>query len=196
MDNQRAYADRLDAQMRAADARLDQMEAAARARNARVEMDEISGLRARRDRVRQDVADARKELRGDAEALRRRVDADWTAFRHSIADVHSRYTAWDSARERRFNAHLDEADAALREEGARVAGAAAGTRIKAGDAQDELRDKAAAAHRTYDEWRERRADQKLQRSLDDAELELEAAFDGYTAALGDVQERDRRARAD
>ncbi len=73
MDTQQAYAARLEAQMRAADARLDQMEAQARARDARAEMNEISGLRARRDKIRQQLATARKELRDDWEAVRRRA---------------------------------------------------------------------------------------------------------------------------
>src|SRR6476620_11617418 len=110
MQTQEAYAARLQAQMRAADARLDQLEAAARARNARAEMDEISGLRARRDRVRQLVADAKQGMRDDADALRRQVDADWAESRLSVAEVYSRYSAWDAARERAFNARLDQAD--------------------------------------------------------------------------------------
>jgi hypothetical protein len=189
MDTQQAYTDRLEAQMRASDARLDQMEAAARARDARAEMDEISGLRARRDRVRQQVADARKSLGDDAETLRRQVDADWTDIRRRIADAHSRYTAWDEARERRFNAHLDEAEAALRESGARDAEAAAGGRAQVAEAQQELREKAAAARREYDAWRGERTDQARQRKLDDAELELEEASNRYAAALAGVSQR-------
>ena len=114
MDTEKAYADRLQAQMRTADARLDEMEAAARARNARAEMDEISGLRAQRDRVRQHVTDARKKMSDDWQAIRREVDSEWTSLRRSIADAQNKYSAWDGAREQRFNAHLDQADAALR----------------------------------------------------------------------------------
>src|SRR4029453_7061683 len=127
MDTEKAYADRLQAQMRTADARLDEMAAAARARNAKAQMDEILGLRAPRDPVGQHVADARKKMRDDWEAVRREVDAEWTGFRRSVNDAHTKYTAWDGAREQRFNAHLDQAHRALRRsaaEGAEVAGSA------------------------------------------------------------------------
>ena len=130
MDTEKAYADRLQAQMRTADARLDEMEAAARARNAKAEMDEISGLRAQRDRVSKHVADARKKMRDDWEAVRREVDVEWTGFRRSVNDAHTKYTAWDSVREQRFNAHLDQADAALRRSAAQDAEVAADARVQ------------------------------------------------------------------
>jgi len=189
MASQQADSARLEAQMRAADARLDQMEAAARARNARGEMDEISGLRARRDRVREEVAEAREALRGNMDAARQRVDADWTDLRSRITDAHSRYSAWDAARERRFNAHLDEAEAALREQGAKDAEVGADIRGQIADARQELRDKAAAAHRSYDAWRERQTDRELQRELDYAELELEEASSRYAVAREAVSQR-------
>src|SRR5512133_634597 len=76
MDTKEAYADRLEASMRVADARLDQMEAQARARNAKAEMDEISGLRARRDKIQQLVAAAKKEAGDDWQAFQSRVQAN------------------------------------------------------------------------------------------------------------------------
>lgn len=183
MDMQEGYAARLEAQMRAADARIDQLEAQARARHAQAEMDEISGLRARRDQIRKQVANARQELRGDWEAVRSRVDHDWAGFRRDVENVHSRYTAWDAAREQRFNAHLDEARAALRESAARDAESAADVRIEITRAQQELRDKAEKARRSYDAWNQRRTDEQRQQALNDAELELDEAKFRYSAAL-------------
>ena len=196
MDTQQAYSDRLDAQMRAADARLDQMEAAARARNARAEMDEISGLRTRRDRVRQQVAEAKRELRDDSDALRRRVDTDWSDFRQAIAVAHVRYVAWDAARERQFNARLDEVDAELRESAAELAQLAAEDRIDFAAAQDDLRNKASTARRKFDAWRERQSDQRAQRELDDAELDLVEASDRYASARETARRHGQPARAD
>lgn len=196
MDTQRAYADRMDARMRATDARLDQLTAAARARDAKAEMDEISGLRAMRDKVRQEVADARNAARDDAEAMRRQADADWGNFRRAVADAHSRYTAWDDARERRFDARLDQADAALRDSAAKDAEVAADARVGVAQAQDELRVKAAAARRSFDAWREKKADAARQRQLDDAELELEEASSTYMAALDAARQSGQRSRAD
>lgn len=183
MDMQEGYAARLEAQMRAADARIDQMEAQARARHAQAEMDEVSGLRARRDQIRKQVVNARQELRGDWEAVRSRVDHDWAGFRRDVENVHSRYTAWDAAREQRFNAHLDEARAALRESAAKDAETAADVRIEITRAQQELRDKAEKARRSYDAWNQRRTDEQRQQALNDAELELDEAKFRYSAAL-------------
>ena len=196
MDTEKAYADRLQAQMRTADARLDEMEAAARARNAKAEMDEISGLRAQRDRVSKHVADTKKKMRDDWEAVRREVDAEWTGFRRSVNDAHTKYTAWDSAREQRFNAHLDEADAALRRSAAEDAEVAADARVQLAEAGDELKSKTASARRDYKAWRERRADEKLVGQLSDSELELDEAYARYAVALENVQKRGKRPRAD
>jgi hypothetical protein len=182
MQTQAAYTALLEAQMRTADARLDEMEAAARARDARAEMNEISGLRARRDQIRQQLASAKKELGNDWEALRNRVDANWADLRRDVAERHNKYTAWDEARERKFVAHLDEAESALRESAGKDAESAANVRIDLGEARQELNEKAAAARQSYDAWRQRRNDEKLQRHLNDAELELDEASNRYAAA--------------
>ena len=187
MELQEAYAARLDAQMRAVDARLDQMEAQARAKNAKAEMDEISGLRARRDEIRRLVASAKKGARDDWEATRRRLDDNWTGFRRDVADRHSRLVRWDDARERQLVAHLDEAEAALRESAAMDREVAADVGVEIGKAQTELRASIAAARQSYDEWRSRQKAENLQRKLDDAELELDEASNRYTTALADVK---------
>jgi len=189
MDTQEAYDARLEAQMRAADARIEQMEAQARARHAQAEMEEISGLRARRDQLREQLAVARKELGSNWEALRGRVDAGLSAFRRSVSESYNRFNAWDDARERRFNAHLDEAAGALRESGAKDAELAASLRAGLAEAQEELQNRVAAARSSYDAWRERRADAKLQAQLDESELELDEAANRYAAALERVSKR-------
>ncbi len=175
MNQQEAYVGRIEAQMRAADARLDEMEASARAKNAQAEMNEVSGLRARQDKIRQQLATAKTELKGGWDQFKRRVDANWTDLRRDVAERHSKVTTWDDARERRFVAQLDEAEAALRESAARDAESGANLRIGLGDAQQELREKAAAARQSYDAWRQRKTDTKLQQQLDEAQLELEEA---------------------
>jgi hypothetical protein len=125
----------------------------------------------------------RKELRDDTEAVRVRLETNWTDFRRDVSDSYGRFIAWDDARERKFIAHLDEAEGALRESAAADAEVAADVRVELGEAQQELRDKAAAARRSYDAWREGRKDRKLQGKLDEAELELEEASNRYAAAL-------------
>ena len=189
MDMQKAYAARMDAQIRAADARLDQIEAGARAANAKAEMDEVSGLRARRDKIRDQIAAVKKGARDDWEATRRRMDADWTDFRRDLADKHSRYVAWDDARERRLVAHLDEAEAALRGSQAADLQVAADARVEISKAQQELRESIAATRESYDAWRSRKKAENLARKLDDAEFELDEASNRYTAALADVRQQ-------
>jgi hypothetical protein len=110
-----------------------------------------------------------------------------------MADAHTKYTAWDSAREQRFNAHLDHADAALKRSAAEDAEVAADANVQLAEARDELKAKAGAAHRNYDAWRERRKDEKALRKLDDSELELDEAYARYTLALEDVRAGRRRA---
>lgn len=196
MDTEKAYGERLQAQMRTADARLDELEAAARARNARAEMDEISGLRAQRDRVREHLTDARKKASDDWHAVRVEVETEWTGLRRSIADAHNKFAAWDSAREQRLDAHLDQADAALRKSVAEDAEVVADANVQVAEARDELKAKTASAHRDFDAWRERRTDEKLLGKLGDSELELDEAYARYTVALENVQTRPQRPRAD
>lgn len=195
MDSEQAYVDRVNAQMRALDARLDEVEAAARARNATEEMNEISGLRQLRDRMRQHLADVKQQTTDDWQATRRDFEDEWNDFRRSVSDAHSRLIAWDETREQRFNAHLDEADAAVRRSAAEDAAVAADVRIRISEARDDLKSKADQARRNYDAWRKQRADEKLLRNLDESELELDEAFDRYSVALDSVR-RGSRPRAD
>src|SRR5262245_38571019 len=187
MDKQDAYAARMDAQLRAADARPDQMEAAARATNAKADRDEISGLRAQRDEIRQQLASAKKGAKDKWDAARQRMDDNWTSFRRDVADQHGRMIAWDDARERRFVAHLDEAEAALKGSAAADEKVAADTGIEMSKAQQELRDSVAAARSNYDAWRSKKKAADLTRKLADSEFELDEASNRYTAALADVR---------
>jgi hypothetical protein len=187
MDMQKAYANRMDAQMRAADARLDEMEARARATNAKAEMDEISGLRARRDELRQQLASVKKAAQTEWEKARRRVDNNWTDFRRDVVDRHVRLVAWDDAREQRFVAHLDDAEASLRESAAMDREVAADVGVELTKAQQELRDSITEARGSYDAWRSQKKAENLQRKLDDAEFDLDEVSNRYAAALADVR---------
>ena len=189
MNIDQAYGDRLEAQMRAADARLELLEAAARERNAQDEMDEISDLRAERDRVRQRLADVRQHSQDDWQAVRREVEGDLTSFRSAVADANDRYSEWDQVREQRFNARLGEAEAALRRQAAQVAEVAADARIQISEAQDDLKARIVAARRSYDAWSQRRADRDAIRALNASELELDEAFDTYAVAVQGVLHR-------
>jgi hypothetical protein len=194
MDTQQAYVARLNAQVLAVNARLDQMDAQARARNAKADMDEISGLRARRDKIQQQVTSLKSRAQDDWDAFRRRIDESWSDLRRDVTERHSRLVAWDDARERRFVAHLDEAEARLRESAATDDKVAADLRIEIGESQRELRDKALAARESYDAWRAKKKAESLQRKLDDAEFELDGASNRYVAALDDISRHQSESR--
>ena len=192
MDREQAYEAQLKAQMRATEARIDELEAGARARAAKDEMEEISGLRRCCDQFRARLADAQERSRGDWGNVRRELDKEWSAFRTAVGDARRRYSEWDSARERRFNARLDEIDAAIRRSKAEDAEVAADARLQLVRARDALRAKATDARGRYDSWRERRADKRLLADLERSEEELDEAFDDYAVAREAVRNRVRR----
>lgn len=189
MSTDQAYEQRMQAQLRATDARIDELDAAARARNARAEMDEISGLRAHRDRVRQLLDDMRDVANEDRRALRDQAQDDWTSLQRSLADVHTRYSAWDQAREARFNAHLDQAEAALRRAHAEDQVAAADARAEIASSRDDLKAAVAGAKQRYDAWRKGREDRAAIKELNTADLELDDAIERYAWAVRGVVDR-------
>ena len=129
MNTDQAYADRLQARLRIADARLDELKASAQANNAQADMDKIAALQDQRDRVRQRLDEMRRASSDDVGTVQRDIENDWRNFQRSLADAGSA-AAWDSAREQRFNAHLDEVDAALRGQRAKDAEVAANVRVQ------------------------------------------------------------------
>ena len=189
MNTDQAYEQRLQAQLRAADARIDELDAAARARNAQAEMDEISGLRAHRDRVRELLDNMGQVAREDRDALRAQAHDDWVSLQRSLADANAKYGAWDDARERRFNAHLDEADAVLRRAGAHEQEATADSRAEILASRDDLKTKVAEARRNYDAWRQQRADKAAIRELSAADADLDEAIERYAWAVRGVSDR-------
>lgn len=189
MNTDQAYEQRMQAHLRAADARIDELDAAARARNAQAEMKEISGLRAHRDRVRQllDDMDAVKEE--DLRALRAQAEDDWTNLRRALADVHTRYIAWDRGREERFNAHVEQAEAAIRRALAEGQALAADVRENIAASRDDLKSAVARAKQRYNDWRERREDRAAIKELTEADIELDDAIDRYAWAVRGVADR-------
>ena len=189
MNADQAYDQRLQARLRAAEARIDELDAAARARRAQGEMDEISGLRVHRDRVRELLDNMGKVAREDRDALRAQAHDDWVRLQRSLADVNAKYGAWDDARERRFNAHLDEAEATLRRASAHEQEATADTRAQIAASREDLKAKVADARRNFDAWRQRRDDKAAVRELSAADADLDEAIENYAWAVRDVTDR-------
>jgi hypothetical protein len=195
MDTEQAKAERLRARVRTADARLNELEASARARNARAEMDEIVRLREQRKSFERRLDDARDTPATSADATRREFEDDWNDFRRSLADAAS-HSAWDDARERRFNAHLDEIDAAVRRSSAQDAEVAAEARVQIAQAREDVKARLASARKKFESWRARRADEAAIRNLNASELELDEAFEDYAWAVKGVAQRATPSRSD
>ena len=188
MNTDQAYADRLQARLRVADARLDQLKASAQAKNAQADMNKIADLQVQRDRVRQRLDEIRAGSSADVGTVQRDIENDWRSFQRSLADAGSA-AAWDQAREQRFNAHLDEVDAALRAQRAKDAEVAANVRVKIGETTDSLKAKLASARDKFTAWRARRDDEAAIRELNAAELALDESFDDYAFAVQGVVQR-------
>jgi hypothetical protein len=105
---------KLDAQLRETDAQLSMLQSQANARHAKDEMDEISGLRAARDRAGQKLADLKRQGSQSLDNARREISGALHDLEVRIERANDRYGAWDAARERRFNARVAEAEAQLK----------------------------------------------------------------------------------
>ena len=111
----------IDAQVQEIDARLKILKAQAEAKKARADMDEISGLTAAKEQVKRDVAQAKKfaaddyaQTKKDFQQAKTKADRGLKDLQARVDRVSERYSAWDEARERHFNAKLDEADAKIK----------------------------------------------------------------------------------
>lgn len=177
-------ADTYDAQVREADARLKVLKARAEAAKATADMDEISGLDTVKEQVKKDIAEAKKfaaddyaATKKDFEKVRKNVDRGLQDLQTRIDKFSERYSAWDDARERRFNARLDEADARMK------VWKATADQQRTQDARDArnalatLEEKVALARARSAEARRERYDAKSQQALDDAARYFDQAYD-------------------
>lgn len=173
-----------DAQVQAADAKLKVLKAQAEAKKAKADMDEISGITVFKEQVKKDIAQAKKfaaddkaQTKKDFEVAKKNADQGLKDLRTRIDRVSQRYSAWDDARERLFNARLDEADAKMKGwKAADVAVAEQDTR-DAKAALATLEEKVALARASAATARLQRYDAKSQQALEDAAGYFDQAFD-------------------
>ena len=173
-----------DAQVQEVDARLKVLKAQAEARKAKADMDEISGLTAAKEQVKRDIAQAKQfaaddyaQTKQDFQQAKTKADRGLKDLQARIDRVSERYSAWDDARERHFNARLDEADAKMkiwkvqaekdRAQDARDAKAALAT----------LDEKVALARASVAEARREKYNAKSQQALEDAARYFDQAYD-------------------
>jgi len=172
-----------DAQLQEADARLNILKAQAEAKKARADMDEISGLTAAKEQVKRDIAQAKKfaaddyaQTKKDFQTAKQNADRGLKDLQTRINRVSERYNAWDEARERQFNARLDEADAKVKLWKVQAA------KDRAQDARDAkaalatLEEKVALGRASAAEARRERYNAKSQQALEDAARHFDEAF--------------------
>lgn len=173
-----------DAQVQAADAKLKVLKAQAEAKKAKADMDEISGITVFKEQVKKDIAQAKKfaaddkaQTKQDFQQAKKNADQGLKDLRTRIDRVSQRYSAWDDARERLFNARLDEADAKMKGwKAADIAVAEQDTR-DAKAALATLEEKVALARASAATARLQRYDAKSQQALEDAAGYFDQAFD-------------------
>lgn len=166
----------MEAQLHEADARLDVLQAQAKAHNAQQEMDEISGVRRRRDQARQKLDELKQGAKGNLEKARHDASTAFRELQVEIERVKDRYSVWDEARERRFEARLDEIQAKLKLWKAKGDQKRAEHGMKRHDALADLETRFEAARARHAEWRAHRHDQKAEAALDDASQHLDKAY--------------------
>ena len=87
-----AYEDKIAAQIRAANSRIDEFEAKAKPRRAQAEVAAIDGLKAARQNIERMLVDLKTA--GDAQAVRAKADIDTAivTFQASLEDFRRKYT--------------------------------------------------------------------------------------------------------
>src|SRR6185436_7761412 len=151
-------AEMYEAQVREADSRLKALKAQAEAKQAKADMDEISGLTAA------ELAATRR----DFEQVKTNADRRLKDLQAKIERPSDRYSAWDDARERRFSARLDEADAKVKAWEATVDQQRVHDQRESSIALATLQEKVALARARAAAARRENYDAKSQEALNDA----------------------------
>jgi hypothetical protein len=162
------------------------LEAQAKARTAKADMDEISGLAAAKERVKKNIADMKQQAAADRAAAKQEVEKSIHELQVGIQRVNERYTAWDTARERRFNARLDEADAKLAAWKARVDQKRADLEMKQVDDFATLEERISLARARAAQAASEKYSAKSQTALDEAARYFDEAYDAAVKRYGTV----------
>ena len=171
--------EKFEAEVREAEGRLKLLEAQAEARKAKADMDEISGLSAAKEQVRKEIADMKQRAASDYSNSKQTVEKHIKELQVNIQRVHDRYSAWDDARERRFYARMDEADARLKVWKAKADQARADDIAQTRADVAKLDKKLAEARARAKEAKEKHT-AKAQAALEEAERRFDEAFDAAT----------------
>jgi hypothetical protein len=177
-------AERFEAEVKEAEARLKVLQAQAEARDAKRDMDEISGLAAAKERVKKDVAAMKRQASADYAAAKRSVEQSLAALQADLKRVSDRYVAWDAARERQFYARLDEADAKVKVWKAQIEQLRAEHGMKRDDELAKLEEKIALARARAAEARNERYTARAQAALEEAAQRFDQAYEAAAKRYG------------
>ena len=170
-------AQKFEAEIREAEARLELMRAQSEGRNAKQDMDEVSGLTAAKDRVKNDIADLKRKTGEQYETAKRAVERGIEDLKADMQRVGERFTAWDDASDRRFTARLDEAEARLKVWKAQADQKRAERGMKRHDALATLEENIALARASSAEARHEKYSAKAQAALEDAVDHFQEAYE-------------------
>jgi hypothetical protein len=105
----------------------------------------------------------------------------WSDLKRQVRDtadsIHEKFVAWDTVRELRFNAKLDEAEAKLRGWKADYKFKQAQQGMKEHDALSTLEEQTALARARLSEWNHSRHERKAEEALEDAARHFDQAYD-------------------
>lgn len=170
-------AQKFDADVREAEGQLKLLQARAEARKAKTDMEEISGLTAAKERAKRNVAEIKSKVSAEYEASKRELEAEIRDLKAGIKRFGDRFEAWDEARDRRFNARLDEAEAKIKIWKARLDKKQVERTVKVHDQIATLEQQIALARSKDAEAREVKYSGKAQEALIDAAYYFDKAYE-------------------
>lgn len=177
MTSRDPVAELLDAEFRESEARLDILEAEANARKARGEVREIAALHATKAQAERMLLELRERTSDSVDTIRHEVESLLHELERGIERVSNRFAAWDAARERRFTASLDAAEAKLRLWSAQDKERAATSGVSARDLIANLQEGITIGRARLAEWQHERHDRNAQEALEDAARYFDEAYD-------------------
>jgi hypothetical protein len=175
----KAYEDLNDARLREAEANLALFEATARKSAVKSDMENVSGLRAKRDSYHAKLQEIKRASESNWERYRAGVDADWEEMERAMEKFQSRADKIIADDQELWNARQDAMDARIDRMAARADQFDAQTRIRFRNDLAGLRAKQADARRKLEEFdrADKAAAEDLRSGITAAWNELRAAFE-------------------
>jgi hypothetical protein len=182
----KAYEDLNDARLREAEANLALFEATARKSAVKSDMENVSGLRAKRDSYHAKLQEIKRASESNWERYKAGVDADWEEMERAMEKFQSRADKIIADNQELWSASLDAMDARIDRMDARADQFDAQTRIRFQNDLAGLRAKQADARRKLEEFN--RADET---AADDLRSGITAAWNELRAAFESAIKRYR-----